>query len=231
MRDRKAVVLLSGGLDSATALAVAQSAEYECYTLSFDYNQRHKVELNCAKDLSATLKVKEHKIVKFDMFGGSALNDSLLEVPKGRALEEMIESIPITYVPARNTIFLAHALSYAEVLEADTIFTGVNVLDYSGYPDCRPEYIEAFERVANLATKRGVEGHNLIIETPLINLTKVEIIQLGTDLGVPYNLTSSCYDPSPDGKACGKCDSCLLRKQGFQDAGVEDPTRYMKEIE
>ena len=224
---KKAVILLSGGLDSATTLAVAQSEGYECYTLSFDYNQRHKIELDCARKLSETLSVKDHKVVKFEMFGGSALNDSDLEVPKGRALEEMTESIPITYVPARNTIFLAHALSYAEVLEASTIFTGVNILDYSGYPDCRPEYIEAFETVANLATKRAVEGNKISIRVPLIQLTKVEIIKLGTDLGVPYNLTSSCYDPAPDGKACGKCDSCLLRKQGFQDAEVEDPTEYL----
>jgi 7-cyano-7-deazaguanine synthase len=225
IKQKKAVVLLSGGLDSATVQAVAKSEGYELYALSFSYGQRHVWELNAAKRVAASIGVAEHRTVPIDLrsFGGSALTADI-EVPKGRTTEEMSGSIPITYVPARNTIFLAFALAWAEVLGASDIFLGVNALDYSGYPDCRPEYIAAFEKMANLATKAGVEGRQALkIHTPLITLSKAEIIRLGRGMGVDYSLTSSCYDPSPTGVPCGQCDSCLLRQKGFRENGIEDP--------
>ena len=224
-KPKRAIVLLSGGLDSATALAVAKREGYELYALSFSYGQRHVWELNAAKQVAASIGVAEHRTLPIDLraFGGSALTADIA-VPKGRTTQEMSGSIPITYVPARNTIFLAFALAWAEVLGASDIFLGVNALDYSGYPDCRPEYIAAFEKMANLATKAGVEGgQSLKIHTPLIALTKAEIIRLGRGLGVDYSLTSSCYDPSPVGVPCGQCDSCLLRQKGFRENGIEDP--------
>ena len=214
---KKAVILLSGGLDSATCLAIAKAEGFECYTLGFDYGQRHKHEIECAKKLSPN-----HKIINIPNFGGSALTDNNIAVPK----TGLTNQIPVTYVPARNTIFLSFALGYAEVIGAADIFIGVNALDYSGYPDCRPEYIEAFQNMANLATKAGVEGAGVKIHTPLINLTKAEIIKLGTSLGVDYSLTSSCYDPTPQGKACGTCDSCRLRLKGFAEAGIKDKVGY-----
>lgn len=223
-----AVVLVSGGLDSATALSIALADGYEVFALSFSYGQRHEWELEAAKKIAAHAGVREHRIIRIDLraFGGSALTSDV-EVPKGRPLDEIAEGIPVTYVPARNTIFLSYALAWAEVLGAGDIFLGVNALDYSGYPDCRPEYIEAFERMANLATKAAVLGEQRIrIRTPLIALTKAEIIRRGVELGVDYTLTSSCYDPSPAGEACGECDSCILRQKGFREAGVADPTRY-----
>jgi 7-cyano-7-deazaguanine synthase len=226
--EKRAVVLLSGGLDSATVLAIARGEGYGCYALSFAYGQRHAWELTAAKRVAAVMSAREHRVVAIDLraFGGSALTDEI-EVPKGRTLEEMAEGIPVTYVPARNTIFLSFALAWAEVLGASDVFLGVNALDYSGYPDCRPEYIEAFERMANLATKAGVEGRQrLKIHTPLIALTKAQIIAKGMALGVDYGLTSSCYDPFPDGQPCGECDSCLLRQKGFRENGTEDPLRY-----
>lgn len=237
--NKKAVILLSGGLDSATALGVAKDKGYECYALSFNYQQKHLIELSYAKKISESLNVKEHIIIKFDLrqFGGSALTDDHIAVPEQRSLEDMTETIPVTYVPGRNTIFLSHALSYAEVLKAEAIFTGVNALDYSGYPDCRPEYIKAYQKVANLATKLSIEDtteeDTIKIQAPLIDKTKVEIIRLGTELGIDYSLTSSCYQPIYDettglGLACGKCDSCILRKEGFFKAGVPDPTKYYK---
>jgi 7-cyano-7-deazaguanine synthase len=222
---KKAVVLLSGGLDSATVLAIAKSRGFEAYALSFSYGQRHVWELEAAKRVAASMSVVQHSIADIDLrvFGGSALTDDIA-VPKGREPDEMAHGIPITYVPARNTIFLAYALAWAEVLEAGDIFIGVNVLDYSGYPDCRPEFIAAFEKMANLGTKAGVEGHQLFrIHTPLITLTKAQIIALGLKLGVDYSLTSSCYDPSPEGVPCGQCDSCLLRQKGFSENGIKDP--------
>ena len=224
----RAVVLLSGGLDSATVLAIARSEGYACYALSFAYGQRHAWELEAAKRVAAVLGAAEHRIAEIDLraFGGSALTDEI-EVPKGRAAEEMADGIPVTYVPARNTIFLSFALAWAEVLGASDIFLGVNALDYSGYPDCRPEYIEAYERMANLATKAGVEGRQqLKIHTPLIALTKAQIVARGLALGVDYGLTSSCYDPFPDGQPCGECDSCTLRQKGFRENGMDDPLRY-----
>ena len=224
----KAVVLLSGGLDSATALAIAKNEGYDIYAMSFRYGQRHAVELSCAQKIAAQQSVSQHVVVDIDMraFGGSALTADI-EVPKNRAPGDMAQGIPITYVPARNTIFLSFALACAEVLGSSDIFIGVNALDYSGYPDCRPEYIAAYERMANLATKAGVEGRRrLKIHTPLISLTKAQIIMRGLDLGVDYSQTSSCYDPTPNGAACGKCDSCQLRLKGFRDAGVRDPIRY-----
>jgi 7-cyano-7-deazaguanine synthase len=224
-KPERAVVLLSGGLDSATVLAVARSEGYGLYALSFSYGQRHAWELEAAKRVAASIGVVEHRTVAIDLraFGGSALTDDIA-VPKGRTTEEMAGSIPSTYVPARNTIFLSFALAWAEVLGASDIFLGVNALDYSGYPDCRPEYIAAFEKMANLATKAGVEGRqSLKIHTPLIALSKAEIIRLGRGLGVDYGLTSSCYDPSPTGEPCGQCDSCLLRQKGFRENGIEDP--------
>ena len=225
---KKAVVLLSGGLDSATVLAIARSQGYECYALSFRYGQRHVWELEAAKQVAASVGAKEHRVATIDLrvFGGSALTDDIA-VPKGRDTDAMSHGIPITYVPARNTIFLSFALAWAEVLGSSDIFIGVNALDYSGYPDCRPEFIQAFESMANLATKAGVEGRQqLKIHTPLIALSKAQIIAKGTELGVDYKLTSSCYDPSPTGVPCGQCDSCLLRQKGFRENGTEDPLNY-----
>ncbi len=226
-KPKRAVVLLSGGLDSATVLAIAKSEGYELYALSFAYGQRHAWELEAAKRVAASTGVAEHRTIAFDLraFGGSALTADIA-VPKGRTTQEMSGSIPITYVPARNTVFLAFALAWAEVLGANDIFLGVNALDYSGYPDCRPEFIAAFEKLANLATKAGVGGRQALkIHTPLIALSKAEIIRLGRKLGVDYGLTSSCYDPSPAGVPCGQCDSCLLRQKGFRENGIEDPLR------
>jgi 7-cyano-7-deazaguanine synthase len=219
-----AVVLLSGGLDSATALAMAVERGFNCYVLSFDYGQRSQTELLAAKKITRDLDVKEHRVVRLHLedFGGSALTDNSIDVP-----DHEEEGIPVTYVPARNTVFMSLALAWAEVLHAQHIFIGVNAVDYSGYPDCRPEYIAAFEQMANLATKTGVEGERLTIETPLIDLTKAEIIREGTRLGVNYGLTVSCYQADDDGRACGVCDSCRLRAKGFEDAGVADPTRYI----
>ena len=223
-----AVILLSGGLDSTTTLAIARNQGYEAYALTFRYGQRHQVELEAAQKIARYFEVAKHVVVDIDLrlFGGSALTDDI-EVPKGRSQEEMGGNIPITYVPARNTIFLSFALAWAETLGAQDIFMGVNALDYSGYPDCRPEYIEAFERMANLATKAGVEGQQkLKIHTPLIKMTKAQIIKIGLELGADYALTHSCYDPSETGEACGQCDSCQLRLKGFREAGVEDPVKY-----
>jgi 7-cyano-7-deazaguanine synthase len=219
----KAVVLVSGGLDSSTVLALALQQGYRCYTLSFDYGQRHRSELEAAKRVSELMKVEEHKIVRLDMgtIGGSALTDTTIDVP-----EQETAGIPVTYVPARNTVFLSIALGWAEVLEADTIFLGVNAVDYSGYPDCRPEYISSFETMANLATRAGVEGKKLSIQAPLIDMTKGEIVSAGASLGVDYSQTVSCYQASIEGLACGKCDSCRLRIEGFNQAGISDPTRY-----
>ncbi len=225
MTNPKAVVLLSGGLDSTTALAVAKSQGFDAYALSFRYGQRHSVELQSAAQVAKAMDVVEHVIADIDLrvIGGSALNAEI-DVPKSPSLGEMGEGIPVTYVPARNTVFLSFALAWAEVLEASDVFIGVNALDYSGYPDCRPEYIAAYEKMANLATKAGVEGRtNLKIHTPLINLSKADIIQKGTELGVDYGLTSSCYDPSPEGRPCRQCDSCHLRAKGFAEAGLSDP--------
>ena len=224
----RAVVLLSGGLDSTTVLAIARAEGYELFALSFRYGQRHSVELQSAERIAASLGVKKHLILNVDLgqIGGSALTDQI-DVPKNRLDLESSSDIPVTYVPARNTIFLSFALAWAEVLEADDIFMGVNALDYSGYPDCRPEYVEAFERMAALATKAGVEGRqHLRIRTPLIKMTKSEIIRTGLGLGVDYSLTHSCYDPPGEGLACGRCDSCLLRLKGFAEAGVMDPLAY-----
>lgn len=223
MTKAKAVILVSGGLDSTTVLAIAQNQGYECYTLSFDYGQRHRAELLAAEKTSKLMAAVEHKVVKLDLgtIGGSALTDSSIEVP-----EEQTEGIPVTYVPARNTIFLSIALGWAEVLGAQDIFIGVNAVDYSGYPDCRGEYIKAFETMANLATKAAVEGHNLNIQTPLLDLTKAEIIRQGLGLGVDYSATVSCYQADDQGRACGVCDSCRLRRQGFADAAVADVTHY-----
>jgi 7-cyano-7-deazaguanine synthase len=222
---RKAVVLLSGGLDSTTVLAIAASEGFDTYAMTFRYGQRHGIEVEAAKRVAAALGAREHVIVEFDLrqFGGSALTADIA-VPKGRSAREMGEGIPVTYVPARNTIFLSFALAWAETLAASDIFVGVNALDYSGYPDCRPEYIAAFEAMANLATRAGVEGtQRLSIHTPLIRLTKAEIVARGAALGVDYALTSSCYDPAPDGAPCGRCDSCVLRRKGFSEAGIADP--------
>ena len=221
----KAVCLLSGGLDSATCLAHARREGFECYALSFDYGQRHRVELDCARRIAAALGAADHRIAKIDLrvFGNSALTDDIA-VPKGRGDAEMSRDIPVTYVPARNTIFLSFALAWAEVLEASDSYIGVNALEYSGYPDCRPEFIHAFERMANLATKAGVEGRtNIAIRTPLISLSKADIVRLGRELNVPFELTHSCYDPDPSGRPCGQCDSCLLRARGFREAGLADP--------
>jgi 7-cyano-7-deazaguanine synthase len=227
-QDQRAVVLLSGGLDSATVLAIARSQGYELYALSFSYGQRHVWELEAAKHVAASIGVAQHRVAAIDLrvFGGSALTDDIA-VPKGRATEEMSGRIPVTYVPARNTIFLSFALAWAEVLGSSDIFVGVNALDYSGYPDCRPEFISAFEKMANLATKAGVEGRqSLKIHAPLIALSKAQIIARGIELGVDYSMTSSCYDPSSAGQPCGQCDSCLLRQKGFRENGIEDPLRY-----
>jgi 7-cyano-7-deazaguanine synthase len=227
IKKPKAVVLLSGGLDSSTTLAVARHQGYELYALTFRYGQRHRIEIEAAERIAGHLQATRHKIVDVDLstFGGSALT-APLEVPKNRDLQEMATHIPSTYVPARNIIFLSLALAWAEVLGAGDIFIGVNVLDYSGYPDCRPEFIEAFETMAHLGTKAGVEGRGLKIHTPLISLNKAQIIQLGRELGVDFALTSTCYDPSAQGEACGTCDACLLRLKGFAEAGLEDPGKY-----
>lgn len=228
MTRRRAVVLLSGGLDSTTTLAIAKEQCFLPFALSFRYGQRHEFELQAATRIAKDAGVAQHTIVNIDLrsFGGSALTSDI-DVPKGRSSEQMSEGIPITYVPARNTIFLSFALAWAEVLECSDIFIGVNALDYSGYPDCRKEFIEEFQKLANLATKAGVEGKTKVtIHAPLIHLSKVEIIRKGTELGVDYSLTSSCYDPSGLGEACGLCDSCQLRRKGFLEAGIVDPTRY-----
>jgi 7-cyano-7-deazaguanine synthase len=226
---KKAVVLLSGGLDSATVLAMAQDAGYDIYALSFQYGQRHSIELDCAVEQAQNGAV-EHRIVDIDLssFGGSALTADI-DVPKHDSIDELTDEIPITYVPARNTVFLSYALAWAEVLESFDIFIGVNALDYSGYPDCRPEFITAFETMANLATVAGVQGNKLSIHAPLIDLTKAEIIKRGLDLGVDYAKTTSCYDPASDGRSCGHCDSCLLRLKGFKDAGTTDPRKYVED--
>lgn len=223
----KAVVLVSGGLDSATALAIAQGEGFETGAITFRYGQRHGVELEAAKEVIAAAGLADHVEIEIDLrrIGGSALTADI-DVPKARDIPEMSAGIPVTYVPARNTVFLSFALAWAEVLEADHIFIGVNALDYSGYPDCRAEYIAAFEEMANLATKRGVEGERLTIHTPLIDLTKAQIIAKGIELGIDYGLTRSCYDPSPAGEACGECDSCQLRLKGFAENGLRDPAPY-----
>ena len=222
-----AIILLSGGLDSTTTLAYALDRGYDVRAMTFRYGQRHAQEVEAAREIAKRFGVRHHVVVDIDLraFGGSALTSDL-PVPKDRATDEMREGIPITYVPARNTIFLSFALAWAEVLEARDIFIGVNALDFSGYPDCRPEYIAAFERMANLATRRGIEGNTIAIHTPLIDLTKGQIIELGRTLGVDYALTTSCYDPGADGRACGRCDACRLRLKGFAEAGLSDPVRY-----
>jgi len=223
MNEKKAVILLSGGLDSATVVAMARADGYACYTMSFDYGQRHRAELHAAERVAKDLGVVEHKVIGLNLngIGGSALTDSSIDVP-----ETPGEGIPVTYVPARNTVFLSLALGWAEVLGARDIFIGVNAVDYSGYPDCRPEFIESFERMANLATKAGVEGQGFTIRAPLQNLSKADIVKAGMRLGVDYGLTVSCYQADDQGRACGKCDSCRLRAEGFSAAGVSDPTRY-----
>jgi 7-cyano-7-deazaguanine synthase len=228
--NKRAVVLLSGGLDSATVLAIARSQGYALYALSFSYGQRHIWELEAAALVAASIGVDMHRTASIDLriFGGSALTDDIA-VPKGRTADDMAHGIPITYVPARNTIFLSFALAWAEVLGSSDIFIGVNALDYSGYPDCRPEFIHAFEQMANLATKAGVEGRQTLkIHTPLIALSKAEIIRKGIELGVEFSLTSSCYDPSPSGEPCGQCDSCVLRQKGFRENGIDDPLPYAR---
>jgi 7-cyano-7-deazaguanine synthase len=220
---KNAVVLVSGGLDSATVLAIAASGGWRCHALSIDYGQRHRSELDAARRVARALGAHEHRVAAIDLtlFGGSALTDRAIEVPT-----EPSAGIPVTYVPARNTIFLALAMAYAEVVEADAIFTGANAIDYSGYPDCRPEYLRAFERMANLATRRTIEGHRLAIEAPLVRMTKAQIIREGAERGVDFALTVSCYDADAEGRACGRCDSCRLRREGFAAAGIADPTRY-----
>ncbi len=220
---KKAVVLLSGGLDSATVLAIASHAGYDCYALSFDYGQRHSAELNAARKIAEQFNVSQHLVLPMalDAIGGSALTDEAIDVPETEA-----EGIPVTYVPARNTVFLSIALGWAEVLGARDIFIGVNAVDYSGYPDCRPEFIEAFERLANLATKAGVEGDHFTVQAPLIKMSKSDIIRQGIELGVDYSKTVSCYQADEEGRACGVCDSCKLRKAGFERAGQRDPTNY-----
>jgi 7-cyano-7-deazaguanine synthase len=226
---RKAVVLSSGGIDSTTTMAIAKHEGFKIFSLSFFYGQRHAFELEAAQKVANAIGVTKHLVINIDLkqIGGSSLTDDI-DVPKDRDEQEMTREIPVTYVPARNTIFLSFALAWAEVLKSSDIFIGVNAIDYSGYPDCRPEYIDAFERMANLATKAGVEGTTKIrIKTPLIRWTKAQIIQKGIELGVDYALTHSCYDPSPQGQACGRCDSCQLRKKGFKEAGVLDPTQYV----
>ena len=226
---KRAVVLLSGGLDSTTTLASAIAEGYEAYALSFDYGQRHQIEVEAARRVANSLGAKEHRVAKIDLriFGGSALTDNV-DVPKQRSETEIAHRVPVTYVPARNTIFLAYALAWAEVISANHIFLGVNAIDYSGYPDCRPEFIQAFQTLANIGTKAGIEGARLHINTPLIMLSKSEIIGKAGKLGVDLGLTHSCYDPSPEGLACGECDSCLLRLKGFREAGIEDPIRYIR---
>ena len=227
-KTKRAVVLLSGGIDSTTTLAIAIAEGHETYALSLEYGQRHQIEIQAAQRVAASLRAKEHRIVKIDLcvFGGSALTDDI-GVPKQRSETDIAREIPITYVPARNTIFLAYALSWAEVIPANDIFIGVNAIDYSGYPDCRPQFIEAFEKLANVGTKAGVEGRRFRVHTPLITLSKAEIIRKAAELEVDLSLTHSCYDPTPEGLACGECDSCLLRLKGFREAAIKDPIRYM----
>jgi len=223
----RAVILLSGGLDSATCLAIAMAVGRECHTVSFDYGQRHRGELSRAKRVAAALGAASHRVVKLDLaaFGGSALTDRAIAVPKGRSPKRMAKEIPVTYVPARNLVMLSVATALAETLAASEIYIGANAIDYSGYPDCRPPFLRAFERVARAGTKAGVEGRPLRIRAPLLRLTKAEIIRRGTRLGVPYRITQSCYDPIR-GRACGRCDSCVLRRRGFEEAGIDDPTPY-----
>lgn len=222
-QGKKAIVLLSGGLDSSTLLALAIDQGYDCYTISFDYGQRHNAELTASTKIAELFEVNEHRVIKLGLseIGGSALTDNSISVPESRT-----EGIPVTYVPARNTIFLSYALAWSEVIKAYHIFIGVNAVDYSGYPDCRPEYINAFQEMAKLATKAGVEGQAVEIHTPLINLSKTDIIRTGTRLGVDYSQTVSCYQADHEGRACGKCDSCFYRKEGFREAGIPDPTIY-----
>jgi 7-cyano-7-deazaguanine synthase len=224
---KHAIVLLSGGVDSATTLAIARSQDYETYALSFDYGQRHKRELDAAKKIARSLGAKKHLLVEIDnqIFAGSALTGDV-DVPKSRSDKEIETGIPVTYVPARNTIFLAHALAWAETIPAGHIFIGANAIDYSGYPDCRPEFIALFETLANIATKAGVEGARLQIHAPLIKMSKADIVRKAVELDVDLSLTHSCYDPSPNGRACGQCDSCQLRQRGFREAGIKDPIRY-----
>jgi 7-cyano-7-deazaguanine synthase len=228
-KPKSAVGLLSGGIDSTTTLAIAIAEGYQTYALSFDYGQRHQIETEAARRVANSLGTKEHRIAKIDLrvFGGSALTDDVA-VPKQRLETEIAHGIPVTYVPARNTIFLAYALAWAEVIPANDIFLGVNAIDYSGYPDCRPEFIAAFENLANVGTKAGVEGRRFKIHTPLIKFSKTDIIRKAVDLGVDLSLTHSCYDPTPEDLACGECDSCLLRLKGFREAGITDPIRYAK---
>jgi 7-cyano-7-deazaguanine synthase len=226
---KPAVVLLSGGIDSTTTLAIAIEEGYEPFALSFDYGQRHQIEMAAARRVASSLGAKQHRIAKIDLrvFGGSALTDDVA-VPKQRSEKEIAHGIPVTYVPARNTIFLSYALAWAEVIPAGDIFMGVNAVDYSGYPDCRPEFVEAFENLANVGTKAGIEGRQFQIHTPLIKLSKAEIIRKAVELGLDLSLTHSCYDPTPEGFGCGECDSCLLRLKGFREAGIKDPIRYAK---
>lgn len=229
MTEKKAVILLSGGLDSATCLALAVKQGFEAHTISFHYGQRHEIELMAATKLAAKLGAASHRVAHIDLgiFGGSALTDASMVVPKDRNEAQLSTGIPITYVPARNTVFLSYALGLAEVTGSQDIFIGVNALDYSGYPDCRPEFIEAYETMANLATKASTQdGRRLTIHAPLMHMTKADIVTLGTKLGVDYSMSISCYDPSPSGEACGHCDSCQLRRRGFKDAGLMDPTIY-----
>jgi 7-cyano-7-deazaguanine synthase len=229
MTGPRAVVLLSGGLDSSTTLAIAQDTGFDCFALSFSYGQRHSIELDAARRVAEAAGVADHVIVELNLraVGGSALTDEI-DVPKDRDEDEMNAAIPVTYVPARNTVFISVGVGYAEVLEADHLFLGINAVDYSGYPDCRPEYIAKWQELAPLATKRGVEGARLAIHAPLIDMTKEQIIRRGGELGVDYGLTISCYDPSPAGEACGRCDTCKLRLKGFEAAGMADPAPYMK---
>src|SRR6266581_3661410 len=226
---KRAVVLLSGGIDSTTTLAIAMAEGHEAFALSFDYGQRHQIETQAARRVADSLGAKEHRIAKIDLriLGASALTDNV-DVPKKRSQTEIAHGIPITYVPARNTIFLAYALAWAEVIQGCDIFLGVNAIDYSGYPDCRPEFIAAFETLANIGTKSGVEGRRFQIHTPLIKFSKAEIIRKAVERGVDLSLTHSCYDPTPEGLACGECDSCVLRLKGFREAGIKDPVRYVK---
>lgn len=231
MTSGRAIVLLSGGLDSATTAAVAVRDGFEVHALSFSYGQRHSSELDAARAVAERIEAAEHRVIDIDLrsFGGSALTADI-PVPKDRSHDQMTDDIPVTYVPARNTIFLSFALAYAEVAESSDIFIGVNALDYSGYPDCRPEYVAAYEKMARLATRAGVEGSSALnLHAPLIDLTKAQIIRLGTELGVDYSLTVSCYEASASGEACGRCDSCILRRDGFAQAGLVDPTRYVGE--
>ncbi len=227
---KRAVVLVSGGIDSATTLAMAAGDGFETYALSFDYGQRHRREVVAAEKIAAAFGARRHRVARIDLrvFGGSALTDEIA-VPKSRSEEELSSGIPLTYVPARNTIFLSYALAWAEVLDMRDIFIGVNAVDYSGYPDCRPEFIAAFEKLAELATKAGIEGARFHIHAPLISMSKADIIRKAHELGVDFSVTHSCYDPTPEGLACGECDSCQLRLKGFREAGLQDPIRYAQE--